>query len=226
MSGLNLQVSRRFCSPQHWKLLFINYLFLQYFYDIAADYTTNIWISRYLKRTLLNTIANYASVKSLMKRVNSVNTVRVRIPSGSRVLRKYLLSLYLLNYLSIIYFPIHLFVCSIFVNPLWFPLVHTLWNHYEITFCFGFPLRAIGEGVLIYLVVFLFNYPSKFAIHIVGLVGNFFTLGSTLSTPSILNVDLYLLASALSVHSLVVPINIGHHALWHVHLGLQCTVKM
>merc|ERR1719323_1509717 len=48
MSGLNLQVSRRFCSPQH--------------------------------------IANYASVKSLMERVNSVNTMRVRIPSGSRVL--------------------------------------------------------------------------------------------------------------------------------------------
>ena len=53
----------------------------------------------------INTIANYASVKSLMERVNSVNTVRVRVPSGSRVLRKYLLSLYSLNYLFIIYFP-------------------------------------------------------------------------------------------------------------------------
>ena len=72
----------------------------------------------------------------------------------------------------------------------------------------------------------LFNYPSKFAIHIVGLVDNFFTLGSTLSTPSILNVDLYLLASALSVHSLVVPINIGHHALWHVHLRFRTLIRL
>ena len=96
----------------------------------------------------------------------------------------------------------------------------------EMKLSFWFPLRGIGEGILIYLMVFLLNYPSKFAIHIVGLVGNFFTLGSTLSTPSILNVDLYLLASALSVHSLVVPINIGHHALWHVHLRFRTLIRL
>ena len=88
-------------------------MFRVFFIDTVTNDTTNICISKYLSRTMLNTIANYASVKSLMERVNSVNTVRVRVPSGSRVLRKYLLSLYLLIFFSHYLFP-YLYICSFY----------------------------------------------------------------------------------------------------------------